>query len=108
MSALIKILQERSSSGERDLDGKLHILAKKIVTETEEHQKRVLKIMPEYDLHDNVHLIKVEQNIVALIGSTLLQELSSLEIFPHSSKVLIILSYAAYNLFLSSLNCFCV
>lgn len=81
MSALIKILQERTSSGERDLDGKLHILAKKIVAETEEHQKRVLKIMPEYDLHDNVHLIKVEQNIVALIGSTLLQELSSLEIF---------------------------
>ena len=81
MSDLVAILEERFSSTHKDLDEKLYCLALKIISETEEHQKRVIKIMPEYDLHDNVHLIKVEQNIVKLIGPTLLHELSSLEIF---------------------------
>ena len=81
MSDLVAILEERFSSTHKDLDEKLYCLAQKIISETEEHQKRVIKIMPEYDLHDNVHLIKVEQNIVKLIGPTLLHELSSLEIF---------------------------
>ena len=81
MSDLVAILEERFSSTHKDLDEKLYCLAQKIISETEEHQKRVIKIMPEYDLHDNVHLIKVEQNIAKLIGPTLLHELSSLEIF---------------------------
>lgn len=81
MSDLITILQERSASRHKELDTKLYSLALMIISKTEEHQKRVIKVMPEYDLHDNVHLIKVEQNMAKLIGNTLLQELSSLEIF---------------------------
>ena len=47
MSDLITILQERSASRHKELDTKLYSLALMIISKTEEHQKRVIKVMPE-------------------------------------------------------------
>ena len=81
MTTIIDILKVRSSAEENKLDSKLYSLAEKLSSIAEDHQKRVIKIMPEFDLHDNTHLVKVEQNIVQLLGDETLQKLSSLELF---------------------------
>lgn len=81
MADIISILNDRASQNPKGLDAKINILAHKIMELTTEHQKRVVKIMPEFDLHDATHLKKVEENIALLLGDKLLTELSSLELF---------------------------
>lgn len=81
MSSIISILKERSSSNPDSLDAKIYILSNQIIKLAIEHQKRVIKIMPEFDLHDNTHLEKVEENIALLLGDSLLRKLSSIELF---------------------------
>lgn len=81
MSDIISILKQRASINPDSLDNKLYILAQKIIELSTEHQKRVIKIMPEFDLHDETHLKKVEENIAHLLGDELLAELSSVELF---------------------------
>lgn len=81
MSDIISILKQRASINPDSLDNRLYLLAQKVIELSTEHQKRVIKIMPEFDLHDASHLKKVEENIALLLGNELLTELSSVELF---------------------------
>ena len=81
MADIISILEKRVSQNPQGLDFNLCALAHKIIDFTSEHQKRVIKIMPEFDLHDVTHLKKVEENIALLLGENRLDGLSSLELF---------------------------
>ena len=81
MSDIISILKQRASINPDNLDNRLYLLAQKVIELSTEHQKRVIKIMPEFDLHDETHLKKVEENIALLLGDELLAELSSVELF---------------------------
>ncbi len=81
MADIISILDKRSSINPNSLDSKICLLAHKIIELATEHQKRVIQIMPEFDLHDASHLKKVEKNIALLLGDSRLSELSSIELF---------------------------
>ncbi|MDE7437211.1 MAG: ATP-binding protein [Muribaculaceae bacterium] len=81
MCDIISVLKQRSSLNPESIDAKLCVLANKIIELSTEHQKRVIKIMPEFDLHDATHLKKVEENIALLLGEERLAELSSVELF---------------------------
>lgn len=81
MSDIISVLKQRASINPDSLDNRLYLLAQKVIELATEHQKRVIKIMPEFDLHDATHLKKVEENIALLLGYELLTELSSVELF---------------------------
>lgn len=81
MADIISILEKRVSQNPQGFDSNLYTLAHKIIDFTSEHQKRVIKIMPEFDLHDVTHLKKVEENIALLLGDNRLDGLSSLELF---------------------------
>ena len=81
MSDIISVLKQRASINPDSLDNRLYLLAQKVIELATEHQKRVIKIMPEFDLHDATHLKKVEENIALLLGDKLLTELSSIELF---------------------------
>lgn len=65
MRDLISVLDKRA--GPETLEQKLSLLVHDIIKLADEHQKRVLKIMPEFDLHDGTHLKKVEKNIAFLL-----------------------------------------
>ena len=65
MCNLISILDKRAYP--ETLEQKLSLLAHDLIKLADEHQKRVLKIMPEFDLHDGTHLKKVDENIARLI-----------------------------------------
>ena len=79
MRNLISILDKRVVP--ETLEQKLSLLAHDMIKLADEHQKRVLKIMPEFDLHDGTHLKKVEENIACLLGEDHFVELSSIELF---------------------------
>lgn len=81
MSDIISVLKQRSSINPDSLDNRLYLLAQKVIELSTEHQKRVIKIMPEFDLHDAIHLKKVEENIALLLGEGPLADLSSVELF---------------------------
>ena len=81
MSDIISVLKQRASINPDSLNNRLYVLAQKVIDLSTEHQKRVIKIMPEFDLHDATHLKKVEENIALLLGDKLLTELSSIELF---------------------------
>lgn len=68
MSDIISVLKQRASINPDSLDNRLYMLAQKVIELSTEHQKRVIKIMPEFDLHDATHLKKVEENIALLLG----------------------------------------
>lgn len=74
-----EILSARASQDE--LSKRLSAIAARLCKEVENHQKRVLKIMPEFDLHDEVHLSKVEEIMADYIGDDILKELSSIDLF---------------------------
>lgn len=80
MCNLISILDKRAYP--ETLEQKLSLLAHDLIKLADEHQKRVLKIMPEFDLHDGTHLKKVDENIARLLlKKDHLAELSSIELF---------------------------
>lgn len=81
MNDIISVLKQRASINPDSLDNRLFLLAQHIIELSSEHQKRVIKIMPEFDLHDVSHLKKVEENITLLLGEALITELSSIELF---------------------------
>ena len=86
MKELLSILKERATGGSAsDIDENIYNLAKRISKTASEHLKRVMSIMPEYDLHDGSHSDKVAENIYRLIGDRT-SSMPSLDIFLlHSS-----------------------
>ena len=82
---MMKILSElkNRSQNEKDsikIDLKLYNLADDIEKDARNHLKRVISILPEFDIHDEKHSEKVIENIENLLGETI-QELSSYELF---------------------------
>lgn len=81
MKELLSILKERATGGcATDSDENIYNLAKRISKTASEHLKRVMSIMPEYDLHDESHSEKVAGNISMLIGDKICS-LPSLDLF---------------------------
>lgn len=80
MSSLIdSILGENAQTDQ--LSQELLPFVKFLRTESANHMKRVIKILPEFDLHDQYHSEKVEENMSLLIGESLIRKLSSVDLF---------------------------
>ena len=77
------IIQElkRRKEKKNGLANKLLILAEELIRQASNHQKRVLQIMPEFDLHDEIHLTKVLDNIADLIGNKTIKQVTDIELF---------------------------
>ncbi|MCA6068311.1 ATP-binding protein [Chryseobacterium sp. RG1] len=70
------------------IDLKLYNLIDDIEKEARNHLKRVITVLPEFDIHDEKHSERVIKNIEELLGNTV-GELSSYELFLlHSSAFL--------------------
>lgn len=72
--------RKKEADGET-LASNLSLLVNKITKIATEHQKRVVQVMPEFDLHDENHLAKVLDNMACLIGEEKVQTLSDIELF---------------------------
>ncbi len=75
------LLGEKAKQDGNSLEARLHSFAEYISKIATEHQKRVIKFFPEYDLHDESHINKVEGNIAKLIGEERMKKLCSYELF---------------------------
>lgn len=75
------LLGEKAKQDVNSLEARLYSFAEHISEIATEHQKRVIKFFPEYDLHDEIHINKVEENIAKLIGEKRMKELCSYELF---------------------------
>lgn len=80
---IIEILQKRSSAckDKVKIDLKLYNLADDLEKSSRAHLKRVLTVLPEFDIHDEKHSEKVVENIEKLLGTEVLNSLSSYELF---------------------------
>ncbi|QIK55708.1 hypothetical protein G7051_15665 [Dysgonomonas sp. HDW5B] len=81
---ILSTLQERGNQKEypnNEIEAKLSLLALDISSRAKEHLKRVIKILPEFDLHDASHSEKVLYNIESLVGESTIQGLSSYDLF---------------------------
>jgi len=78
---IIQELERRSKEDVNGLANELFILAKELMEIAINHQKRVFLVMPEFDLHDEVHLAKVLDNMGDLIGKEKIHQLSDVELF---------------------------
>ena len=65
----------------KNLAYKLGLLAERIIEMAKEHQKRVVQVMPEFDLHDENHLAKVLDNMACLMGKERTKSLTEVELF---------------------------
>ena len=61
--------------------GVLHRFAKTVADASKQHAKRILSQLPEFDLHDEVHLNAVLSNLEQVIGSNNATKLSIYELF---------------------------
>lgn len=59
----------------------LHQFALTIAEKSKDHAKRIIKQLPEFDLHDEIHLASVLSNIEQIIGEQTLSILSTYELF---------------------------
>lgn len=76
------ILNKRSSlSNENNIDQVLNTLLLKYELKVSDHLKKIMNVLPEFDIHDESHSKKVLENIEKLIGENKLEELSSYELF---------------------------
>lgn len=81
-SIIIAELERRKNETESDsLVSRLCLLAGEVVKIAANHQKRVVQVMPEFDLHDEKHLAMVLDNISCLIGEERVKTLSDVELF---------------------------
>jgi hypothetical protein len=78
---LVELNRRAKETEEVSLASKLCLLADWVIKTAQEHQKRVIQVMPEFDLHDEVHLAKVLENIACLIGEERVKTLSVVELF---------------------------
>lgn len=66
---------------DEDYAKELQTVALHLKDEVVKHQKRVIAIMPEYDLHDDSHLEAVAKCISDLIGQERLEKMSAYDLF---------------------------
>lgn len=78
---IVELERRGKEAGSGSLASKLSTLADTIINTAWEHQKRVVQVMPEFDLHDGNHLAMVFENMASLIGDERIKTLSNVEIF---------------------------
>lgn len=78
---IVELERRGTEAGSGSLASKLSTLADTIIKNAGEHQKRVVQVMPEFDLHDENHLAKVLENMACLIGEERIKALSDVELF---------------------------
>lgn len=80
---LIEELAKRANddSRDRELATSLHRFAKDAAQKAKEHAKRILVQLPEFDLHDAIHLDEVVKNVERIIGQESFSKLSVYELF---------------------------
>lgn len=66
---------------EDDISRKLFILAEEVSKEAAIHLKLIINQLPEFDIHDETHSLKIIENIELLIGEETINYLSSYELF---------------------------
>ncbi|WP_300700504.1 hypothetical protein [Bacteroides sp.] len=81
INKIVDIIDRRGKDNAESIEQKFSVLAHDLINDSVNHQKRVLKILPEFDLHDEVHTQAVEMNISLLIGEEYLDRLSTTELF---------------------------
>ena len=67
---IIKILNQKSLRSKNEVEIKLALykLAVDLQKRCCEHLKRIINVLPEFDLHDEKHSKKVAENIEKLLG----------------------------------------
>jgi hypothetical protein len=80
---IIEELKNRTegNSPENVLAERLHRFACDAAEKAKDHTKRILIQLPEFDLHDEVHLSAVLDNLERIIGKDLIAKLSVYELF---------------------------
>ncbi|MBC9786276.1 hypothetical protein H1S01_17600 [Heliobacterium chlorum] len=79
---IIEELRDRSARLEtKCIETKLLLLANKVVDASKEHLKLIIAQLPEFDLHDESHSIRILENMTSLITKDVLKNLSSYELF---------------------------
>jgi len=80
---IINELKRRSENPSDDvkIELKLYNLADDLEKKARAHLKRIINILPEFDIHDEKHSEKVIFNIEQLLGSKKIKDLSSYELF---------------------------
>jgi Fe-S-cluster formation regulator IscX/YfhJ len=83
MTKIIEILRQRSDPPKDDIkiELKLYNFADDLVKKCRTHLKRIITVLPEFDLHDEKHSEKVLENIEMLLGDEKLNSLSVYELF---------------------------
>ena len=79
MVKLIDVLKSRVTTSD-DIDNWLSSKAQEIITQSTNHLKHVINVMPEFDLHDSSHCEAVLDNIEKLLNGSA-ESLSSFELF---------------------------
>lgn len=74
-------LESRSKVDPNSLTSRLNTLASDLIEEMVQHHKRVIQVMPEFDLHDESHFEKVLLYMALLIGDEIIKSLSDIELF---------------------------
>ena len=82
---LIKELKNRTTaigeSSSHKVAKHLLLFAETVAEKAKEHAKRILQQLPEFDLHDEVHLAAVLSNLEQIIGQPAFSKLSIYELF---------------------------
>ena len=78
---IVELSRRGKEAEDNNMASKLSLLAERIIETASEHQKRVVQVMPEFDLHDDNHLAKVLDNMACLLGEERIKELSDVELF---------------------------
>ena len=64
---IVELKRRGKEAEDNNMASKLSLLAERIIETASEHQKRVVQVMPEFDLHDDSHLAKVLDNMACLL-----------------------------------------
>lgn len=75
------LLEELNSRNNDEISRKLFILAEEVSKEAANHLKLIINQLPEFDIHDETHSLKIIENIESLIGEESINKLSSYELF---------------------------
>ncbi|MBU0941650.1 MAG: hypothetical protein KKD36_09495 [Bacteroidetes bacterium] len=62
------LLDELNSRNNDEISRKLFILAEEVCKEAVNHLKLIINQLPEFDIHDEIHSLKIIENIESLIG----------------------------------------
>lgn len=76
---ILETLNERVNDG--NIASKLLILAKEVASQATDHLKLVIEQLPEFDIHDASHSIKIIENMEGLLRQEVISRLSSYELF---------------------------